>query len=140
MKQDSLEGRILWLLLKSDTTIAEVETGVVTSAYGLWLISPNWDTLHTTKIFGVLASINSNDMFWGTLFLAAGLLRMTAVVMNFKDGRILSSIMAFMIWGTLFVSSVFSNPASTATALFGSLAAFSILVWLRLVAVRNLLK
>jgi hypothetical protein len=100
------------------------QVGIVTSIWGVWLLSPFWVVFTSSPTFEFLGKILPEDM-WGLITLILGL---AILISGWQKWKIIEIVLAFVItftWGLITVTFALSNLASTGTPIYGWLSFYA---------------
>lgn len=131
-----MKYRLYRLLLASDTIYTEFLMGLISLLIGIWLFSSSMND-HFVRWYGIPAT-------WGILLTVSGIFKIIGVVYEVIQLRIMSCMVAFIVWILLFIScwqynrdqSLYFIPFAVLTFVLACFNAF-IYVKLRAVVSKN---
>lgn len=118
-------------LISYEIELVEIMSGIAAVCWGLWLINPLFVTFDSSQTFYAMAML-APEWMWGWAMLVIGFFQVESVITHSLSRRKKTSLILSIMW--IFITAIFAyaNVRSTAIAIYGTFAFFTVWSYLRL--------
>ena len=108
-------------IFREDTTFLEFLYAFLAFAWGLWLLSPFWDTFADLSIYRVMAEAGG-ELGWGLVPTLMGAIWMWAIFQNNYYARRNICLVLMVFWALAAAAFFAASPFATSTIIYPFLA------------------
>lgn len=131
----SFGARLRALLLDHDFEPTEAISGIAATGWGLIVLLPV-ATFGTSHTYDAMASL-APEWAWGLAVLLVGILQLLTLLLDWHSWRRHTAFLAFCAWLFMSVMFIRANAASTATAIYPTMALAAAWAYWRLSLLRR---
>jgi ABC-type transport system involved in cytochrome c biogenesis permease subunit len=114
------------ILFESDTAFGECVMAVFLFTFGMWIVSPFWNTFGSSKSYDLMELLvsdpNLSGIIWGSILTLTGALKFIAIAGKHYRLRSIARLLSFGLWLYVTISFALTNYQSSGTALFAVMA------------------
>lgn len=109
--------RLQYILFHSEGALLEFFMAFLSLVWGLWLISPYWDTFSATSAFTIMAQL-APEWLWGSTMTAVGIFKMYTILAENHRAKHYAFLAALFVWACVAISFIDASPYAVGSPVY----------------------